>query len=69
MLRRRAQMARMRERIEELGRLTHQLLSHAMVSHRAQSMTAERVDLRDVPGFDFAWARRAFRRAGPCRRG
>ena len=43
--RRRAQMARMRERIEELGRLTHQLLSHAMVIHRREVVELERVDL------------------------
>jgi two-component system sensor histidine kinase TctE len=38
-------LTRLRERTAELGRLTNQLLSHAMVSHRAQAMAADQVDL------------------------
>ncbi len=43
--RRKAQTVRMRERIEQLGRLTHQLLSHAMVIHRREVVEPERIDL------------------------
>lgn len=46
--RRKAQVARVRERIEQLGRLTHQLLSHAMVIHRREVVEPERVDLVPV---------------------
>ena len=38
-------IARVRERTAELGRLTNQLLSHAMVIHRAEAMVSDRVDL------------------------
>lgn len=43
--RRKAQVTRVRERIEELGRLTHQLLSHAMIIHRREVVELECVDL------------------------
>lgn len=46
--RRRQQMARMRERIEQLGRLTSQLLSHAMVIHRREVVQLGPVDLVPV---------------------
>jgi len=36
---------RVRERTAELGRLTNQLLSHAMVIHRAQAVAGDQVDL------------------------
>lgn len=38
-------IARVRERTAELGRLTNQLLSHAMVIHRAEAVASDRVDL------------------------
>jgi two-component system sensor histidine kinase TctE len=38
-------IARVRERTAELGRLTNQLLSHAMVIHRAQAVVSDQVDL------------------------
>ncbi len=41
-------IARVRERTAELGRLTNQLLSHAMVSHRAQAMPSDQVDLAAI---------------------
>lgn len=41
-------IARVRERTAELGRLTNQLLSHAMVTHRAQAMPADAVDLAAI---------------------
>ena len=41
-------IARVRERTAELGRLTNQLLSHAMVIHRAQAVASDRVDLGAV---------------------
>jgi len=41
-------IARVRERTAELGRLTNQLLSHAMVSHRAQALPADQVDLAAI---------------------
>ncbi len=43
--RRRTQVARVRDRIDQLGRLTHQLLSHAMVIHRREVVELERLDL------------------------
>jgi two-component system, OmpR family, sensor histidine kinase TctE len=49
---------RARERVDELSRLTSQLLSHAMVIHRADSVQLEPVSLVDV-------ARRAYRAAIP----
>lgn len=38
-------ITRVRERTAELGRLTNQLLSHAMVIHRAQAVVSDQVDL------------------------
>lgn len=49
---------RVRERTGELSRLTNQLLSHAMVIHRADSVQLEPISLVDV-------ARRAWRAAIP----
>jgi two-component system, OmpR family, sensor histidine kinase TctE len=49
---------RVRERTGELSRLTSQLLSHAMVIHRADSVQLEPISLVDV-------ARRAWRAAVP----
>ncbi len=46
--RRKAQVARVRDRIEQLGRLTHQLLSHAMVIHRREVVEPECIDLVPV---------------------
>ncbi|HRE21087.1 MAG TPA: sensor histidine kinase [Rhabdaerophilum sp.] len=43
--RRRTQIARVRERTDQLGRLTNQLLSHAMVIHRREVVRLEPVDL------------------------
>lgn len=43
-----AYIARVRERTAELGRLTNQLLSHAMVIHRAQAVASDRIDLGAV---------------------
>ncbi|KMO31410.1 histidine kinase [Methylobacterium variabile] len=43
--RRREQLARVRERTAELGRLTNQLLNHAMVIHRARSVALSPVDV------------------------
>lgn len=43
--RRRQQLARVRDRIEQLGRLTNQLLSHAMVIHRREVVELTSVDL------------------------
>lgn len=43
--RRRTQIARVRERADQLGRLTNQLLSHAMVIHRREVVPFEPVDL------------------------
>jgi two-component system, OmpR family, sensor histidine kinase TctE len=43
--RRRNQVSRVRERTDELGRLTGQLLSHAMVIHRRDVVQLEPVDL------------------------
>ncbi|MCA1951983.1 MAG: sensor histidine kinase [Hyphomicrobiales bacterium] len=42
---RRAQIARIRERAEQLGRLTSQLLNHAMVIHRREVVALTPVDL------------------------
>ncbi|MGH6858679.1 MAG: sensor histidine kinase [Phyllobacterium sp.] len=49
---------RVRERTTQLSRLTNQLLSHAMVIHRADSVQLEPISLVDV-------ARRAYRAAIP----
>ncbi len=49
---------RVKERTSELARLTNQLLSHAMVIHRADSVQLEPISLVDV-------ARRAYRAAIP----
>lgn len=49
---------RVKERTDELSRLTNQLLSHAMVIHRADSVQLEPISLVDV-------ARRAYRVAIP----
>ncbi len=46
--RRRHQLARVHERIEQLGRLTSQLLSHAMVIHRREVVALTPVDLVTV---------------------
>lgn len=43
--RQRSQISRVRERTDELGRLTGQLLSHAMVIHRREVVRLEPVDL------------------------
>ncbi len=43
--RQRSQISRVRERTDELGRLTGQLLSHAMVIHRREVVPLEPVDL------------------------
>lgn len=43
--RRNNQIIRVRERTDQLGRLTSQLLSHAMVIHRREVVTLEPVDL------------------------
>lgn len=43
--RRRTQIARVRERTDQLGRLTNQLLSHAMVIHRREVVPLEPIDL------------------------
>ncbi|WP_046866559.1 sensor histidine kinase [Microvirga massiliensis] len=43
--RRKQQLERVRERTSELGRLTNQLLSHAMVIHRAEVANFEPIDL------------------------
>lgn len=54
----RQHLERVRQRTNELARLTNQLLSHAMVIHRADSVQLAPVNLVDV-------ARRAFRAAIP----
>jgi two-component system sensor histidine kinase TctE len=46
--RRKHQVQRISARTSQIGRLVSQLLSHAMVSHRAQSITAQQVDLREL---------------------
>ncbi|MBL8574651.1 MAG: sensor histidine kinase [Hyphomicrobiaceae bacterium] len=43
-----ARLERIAGRVNELSRLTHQLLSHAMVLHRAEARAREPVDLREV---------------------
>ncbi len=54
----RQHLARVQERARELARLTNQLLSHAMVIHRADSVQLQPANLCDI-------ARRAFRAAIP----
>jgi two-component system sensor histidine kinase TctE len=54
----RQHLVRVQNRAVELVRLTNQLLSHAMVIHRAESVHLEPIDVVDV-------ARRAFRAAVP----
>jgi two-component system sensor histidine kinase TctE len=54
----RQHLERVRQRAEELARLTNQLLSHAMVIHRADAVRLAPVNLVDI-------ARRAFRAAVP----
>ncbi|MDK4705943.1 sensor histidine kinase [Rhizobium sp. CNPSo 4062] len=54
----RQHLGRVQQRADELARLTNQLLSHAMVIHRAESVQLEPVDLNEI-------ARRAFRVAVP----
>lgn len=51
-------LTRVQDRLRELARLTNQLLSHAMVIHRADVVQLKAVDLVDV-------TRRAFRSAIP----
>ena len=41
-------LARVVARTSQIGRLVSQLLSHAMVSHRAQSITASKIDLVEL---------------------
>lgn len=41
-------LVRVVARTSQIGRLVSQLLSHAMVSHRAQSITASRIDLTEL---------------------
>ena len=45
---RRARLARIRARTQELARLTNQLLDHAMVSHRVESVRFSAVDLAEL---------------------
>ncbi|GAB1583546.1 sensor histidine kinase [Phyllobacterium phragmitis] len=54
----RRHLARVKKRADELARLTNQLLSHAMVIHRSESVQLAPVNLVDI-------ARRAFRAAIP----
>ncbi|OCP18313.1 MULTISPECIES: sensor histidine kinase [unclassified Ensifer] len=54
----RRHLGRVRKRVGQLARLTNQLLSHAMVIHRSDSVRFKPVDLTDV-------ARKAFRAAIP----
>lgn len=51
-------LLRVRQRAAQLGRLTNQLLTQAMVIHRAEAVPFETVDLAEI-------ARRAFRDAVP----
>lgn len=44
----RARVDRIRTRLSELGRLTNQLLGHAMIIYRAESVAASAVDLAEV---------------------
>lgn len=46
--RRRRQIERIAARTQQIGRLANQLLSQTLVSHRARSVTPERLDLREV---------------------
>ncbi|MBK5565521.1 sensor histidine kinase [Ensifer sp. SSB1] len=55
---RRRHLGRVRDRVSQLARLTNQLLSHAMVIHRSDSVRFKRVDLGDV-------ARKALRSTVP----
>ncbi|HEX7110763.1 MAG TPA: sensor histidine kinase [Aestuariivirga sp.] len=41
-------LTRVAARTSQIGRLVSQLLSHAMVSHRAQSITASKIDLAEL---------------------
>ncbi|RCS22678.1 sensor histidine kinase [Phyllobacterium salinisoli] len=54
----RKHLARVKKRADELARLTNQILSHAMVIHRSESVQLAPVNLVDI-------ARRAFRAAIP----
>lgn len=54
----RQHFTRVQDRTRELAQLTNQLLSHALVIHRADSVPLQPLDLEDV-------ARRAFRAAVP----
>lgn len=45
---RRRHLERVAARTAQIGRLVNQLLSQTLVSHRARSVTADRLDLRDV---------------------
>ncbi|QIG50935.1 sensor histidine kinase [Nordella sp. HKS 07] len=54
----RQHLERVQQRAQELARLTNQLLSHAMVIHRADAVRLAPVNLADI-------ARRAFRAAVP----
>ncbi|WP_320410510.1 sensor histidine kinase [Ensifer sp. LC499] len=55
---RKRHLERVRDRVGQLARLTNQLLSHAMVIHRSDSVRFKPVDLGDI-------ARKAFRSAIP----
>ena len=55
---RKRHLERVRDRVSQLARLTNQLLSHAMVIHRSDSVRFKRVDLGDI-------ARKAFRSTVP----
>jgi two-component system sensor histidine kinase TctE len=46
--RRKNQIDRVAARTSQIGRLVSQMLSHAMVSHRAESVRSQQVDLREV---------------------
>lgn len=46
--RRQRQIERIAARTQQIGRLANQLLSQTLVSHRARSVTPERLDLREV---------------------
>jgi two-component system sensor histidine kinase TctE len=55
---RKRRLGRVRERVKQLARLTNQLLNHAMVIHRSDSVRFKPVDLGDI-------ARKAFRATVP----
>lgn len=55
----RQQLRRIQDRTGQLARLTNQLLSHAMVIHRAEAVAMDRIDLVEI-------ARRALRDAVPA---